>query len=169
MQTAAEGINAFIVSCILMKTLSLLSEGDNTLNGWSFIGNLGITTIRAMALKAVCMTWTSWYPVSQVLAPHIESVCTYGKHNLWFMVDTWRWTHCKRMDWQFSTCANGHAGKVGNSCSDLPLIVFLDGILQLSEQCSSYTRYLCPGIWSRPEEHQHMNKGNPRVILWHED
>lgn len=29
MQTAAEGIKAFIVSCIFMKTLSLLSEGDN--------------------------------------------------------------------------------------------------------------------------------------------
>lgn len=31
MQTAGEGINAFILSCILIKTLSLLSEGDNTL------------------------------------------------------------------------------------------------------------------------------------------
>lgn len=31
MQAAVEGINVFILSCILTKTFSLLTEADNTL------------------------------------------------------------------------------------------------------------------------------------------
>lgn len=124
MQTAAEGINAFIVSCILMKTLSLLSEGDNTLNGWSVIGKLGITTIRAMKLKAPCMIWTSCYPIFQVLAPDIQSV--WKDVIVMFSVDT-----LAVETLQMYVCSSSlHVqmvmlGKAANGCSDLPSIVLL--------------------------------------------
>lgn len=58
MQAAAQGINAVILSCILTKTFSLLTEADNTVNGWSVtgkLGKLGTTTITAKKLKAACM------------------------------------------------------------------------------------------------------------------